>query len=353
MNAFADWLFSLLFGWMGGAANRAWNAIVNSSGGISSFFSRYWLIFLLIALIAGTVLDYAVWLVRWRPYLVWRSWLTRTLRRRRVQRSAQALERADMDENARGALAEWVAASDDSSPISYDPALYQQPYDPASSYAPEGSADYPADAYSATNEAQPYMASSDAQASYVPEAYAWLQGDALYQRPPEYAPLPEQPYASSTEGYGQDPRQPAETLWQPQPGNEAPYMDASQEEQYSPLSGYQNQPLIDYAQPAMQPYDPALYGDGQNPETVPADPAYPQNVAVPRRRRSGRKQRPAARKLLDDFRQRIGQREDEEGMLDGLPPAVRPEDAFHEAVYPSGYRYQTPDYDDTNGQQQQ
>lgn len=317
MNAFADWLFTLLFGWMGGAANRAWNAVANASGGLSSFFSKYWPILLLLAILIGTVMDYTVWLVRWKPYLVWRSWLARVLRRRRAQRTAQELEQAEMDEAARGALAGWVAAPEDSSPIAYDPARY--PVQDAAADQPiwqEGPV-YPQDAAVWQGSALPY---EETAAPYFP---------------------PDQ------QAYGSD-----RTGWQgfaPAPGSPyLPYQPVSEPEQASPLGAAANQPLIDYA-PAYEAYDPAAYGDGQHLADQPEQEIFWQETAPGeagggRRRRSLRRQRPMAQKLLEGIRQRVGRSADEEeGMLDGLPPAIRQEDAFHEAVYPSGYHYQPPE----------
>ena len=324
MNAFADWLFSALFGWMGSAANGAWNALVNASGGISSFFSTYWLLFLLAVIIAGTVLDYAVWLVRWRPYLVWRSWLTRRLRRRRMQRSAQDLEHSDMDEQARGALAEWVSTPEEGYPLAYEPVFNEGQQ--AGGYQPDLSG-YPPEHY------------------YAPQGYG--QG---YIPQTSYPDQQQQAY---------DLQQPAEPLWEPrQTAWMDPVPSPLPDTVYQPLSGFQDQPLIDYAAPPEQPYYASLYGDGQNEFNNP--PAFDGNNAYissgiaqeqpqisrtgenGRRRRSDRKQRPMARRFFDDIRGRIGRGEDEETMLDGLPSSVRPEDAFHEAVYPKGYHYQDP-----------
>ncbi len=315
MNAFADWLFSLLFGWMGGAANRAWNAIANAGGGLSSFFSKYWLILLLLAILIGTVMDYAVWLLRWKPYLVWRSWLARAVHRRRAQRTAQELEQAEMDEAARGALAGWAAAPEDSSPIDYDPAYYPVPQAAADQPAWQEEAFYPQEAAVWQGSSLPYeegaaLYDSPDQQAYDPAGTGW-QG---------FAPAPESAFLS--------------------------YQPGPDPEQTSPLGTAANQPLIDYS-PAYGAYDPAAYGDGQyadQPEQEPyGQDMTPGEAAGGRRRRSLRRQRPITQKLLEGIRQRVGRSEDEEGMLDGLPPAVRPEDAFHEAVYPAGYHYQPPD----------
>lgn len=317
MNTFADWLFSALFGWMGSVANGAWNALVNAGGGISSFFSKYWLIFLLAAIMIGTVLDYAVWLVRWRPYLVWRSWLTRRLRRRRMHRNAEDLANTDMDDHTRDTLAEWVSTPADHYPVQYEPLTYdqQQPvYDQNFFYDP------------ALNYAQPE------EQNYV------VQPDHI------------DPFT-----YNQ---QPGGSHWQ---ASQPAWQEYTEQQEPMPLSGYQNQPLIDYVQPPEQPYYASVYGDGQNvfntapsfdesDTYIPEDESYlqaevPQNKELTpgRRRRSDRKPRPLTRRLFDNLRDRIGGGDDEEGMLDSLPSNVRPEDAFHEAVYPKGYRYQDSD----------
>ena len=321
MNAFADWLFGALFGWMGSAANGAWNALVNAGGGISSFFTKYWFLLLLAAVIIGTVLDYAVWLIRWRPYLVWRSWLIRGLRHRRHQRHARDLESADMDDQTRGALAEWVTASEAIYPLQHDAdnefiaqePIYDQAFDPNGTFA------------------EPYYTQSPEWEYAAPPAegfqshhYAQQPGDA-----PLHAPQP---------------------IWA-EPAAAQPPQD------YSPLAVDPNQPLIDYMQPADYSSS-SLYGDGQN--VYDPSPAFeeersfatsyfkegkvqPDTDAQTRRRRAGRKQRPMVKRLFDDIRERIVSGEDEEGMLDSLPSRVRPEDAFHEAVYPKGYRYRDRD----------
>lgn len=320
MNAFADWLFSALFGWMGSAANGAWNALVNARGGISTFFSKYWLVLLLIVLLAGTVLDYAVWLVRWRPYLVWRSWISRRLRRRHWQRSAQDLATTDMDDQARDTLAQYVTNPDENTPINYQQAGYEepQPYAYDQAYTPA---------------AEPYYAQIFDQ-SYQSQAPV-----------PELLFTPDQP---------QEPDwQMSQALWT-QPGTPL------EQDQASSL-GYQHQPLIDYVQPIENGYyDPAMYGDGQNtaedsaPMDVPLsdDTKSPHDgAAAGRRRRSGRKTRPTARQLYEDLKERIGNADDEQGMLDGLPSTVRPEDAFHEAIYPQDYHYQDPGNGDYGNRQ--
>ncbi|MDD2561489.1 MAG: hypothetical protein PHP07_01265 [Eubacteriales bacterium] len=84
MNVVADWLFNLLLGWTRGLFNNIWNLVNNHSAGISGFLERFWLPIILIILLAGTAADYLVWIIRWRPHYVWRSWFMRQERKKRM-----------------------------------------------------------------------------------------------------------------------------------------------------------------------------------------------------------------------------------------------------------------------------
>ncbi len=80
MNAFADTLLSLVFGWLRALVEGLWSSI--SSGRFQSTLSwlgDHWLWLVLLLCIACTVLDYLIWLVRWRPYVIWRNKLRRLL----------------------------------------------------------------------------------------------------------------------------------------------------------------------------------------------------------------------------------------------------------------------------------
>lgn len=78
MNAFANALFTLLFGWIRSGVQILWNAF--TQGHLSRFFTwlgDHWFIVLVFLCLVCTVMDYLVWLVRWRPYLVWRTKMRR------------------------------------------------------------------------------------------------------------------------------------------------------------------------------------------------------------------------------------------------------------------------------------
>ncbi len=294
MNAFADWLFSVLLGWTGGAANRAWNAIVNNDGGISGFFARFWLPIVLLLIVAGTLVDYAVWFARWRPYLVWRSWLTRRRRHRNMTQEAQQLAHGDMDPQTREAIADWVIAPQDYSVYADMPQEVAEP--PYADYqaAPQ---DWPAPEETNNWAYMPPVQEAAPTPYPVPE------------------PAPEQPAAwypaEVPEPYLQDmPVDP--------PAPVVPPFQFPREEEQAPMDWFSQLPVSPYQ---------------ENTGNAPA----PQSA--PRRRRSERSRQTRALELLSNLRERLGTTEDEDSMIDGLPSPVKEQDAFHEAVYPTNYRY--------------
>lgn len=183
MNAVADWLFSFLLGWTGNLFNGAWRSISSNSAGLNSFFSVIWLPLLLILLFAGTAIDFIVWFIRWRPHYVWRSRTLRKLAAR--QRNIPAPEQADMPDEYRGQIAEWVAEDepplpelwenapveetysyydapyeDSSASESYDPALYMPASEPMPDVSYQENAPYEAETVT------PYIAGEDMQESF-------------------------------------------------------------------------------------------------------------------------------------------------------------------------------------------
>lgn len=81
MNTFANSLFIVLFGWARGLIQQLWSAAL--SGKFSDFLTwlgNHWALVVLVLALGCTALDYLVWLIRWRPYLVWRTLYRRALR---------------------------------------------------------------------------------------------------------------------------------------------------------------------------------------------------------------------------------------------------------------------------------
>ncbi|MBR6524505.1 MAG: hypothetical protein IKT57_00880 [Clostridia bacterium] len=81
MNAFANTLFSLLLSWVKGLLQSVYGMF--SSGNVGSFFvwlGDHWLGTVAFICVAGAAADLLVWLLRWRPDLVWRTKLRRLFR---------------------------------------------------------------------------------------------------------------------------------------------------------------------------------------------------------------------------------------------------------------------------------
>lgn len=84
MNTFSNSLFTFFFGWARRLIESVWNAAAEGRlGGFFTWLGDHWLILALILVLGGTALDFLIWLIRWRPYLVWRSTLRRLGRRLR------------------------------------------------------------------------------------------------------------------------------------------------------------------------------------------------------------------------------------------------------------------------------
>lgn len=238
MNTFSNSLFTFLFGWARSLIEGIWNAA--AEGKYSAFFvwlGDHWLLVVILLCLLCTAADFLVWMIRWRPYLVWRTKLRRLMRRLRGEK---------VDSQRR-----FSQGYEDAVPLDLNPAEAEE-----TAWQPEYEA-APEQAWQAEN---PAYADYDAAQEPLPE---------------EYMPIP-----------------PAQEDLPPQ---EAP-------------------PVY----PEMQP---------ETPETI-SDP----DDAAPRRRRR-REQR---EKFRFSWHERLLATDDEdEGMLDGLPPVVDKQQAFHEPVYPA------------------
>ena len=93
MGSFVHSILTLLLGWVQGAASLLW-ALVNLQyeGGLFSWLSANWLPVTVLLCAAGMVIDLVVYLLRWRPLEVWRSFFRR-LRSRRENQPAHRLIR--------------------------------------------------------------------------------------------------------------------------------------------------------------------------------------------------------------------------------------------------------------------
>ena len=78
MGSFANTIFRLMLGWLQGIVSSVWSAFTSEKGG--SFFTwlgKYWIPIAAILCIVGLVSDLGIYIVRWKPYKVWKSFFTR------------------------------------------------------------------------------------------------------------------------------------------------------------------------------------------------------------------------------------------------------------------------------------
>ena len=143
MNHFANSLFTLLFGWSRTIIQQIWNS--SASGHYSVFFTwlgDHWALLVAVLALLGTAVDILVWLLRWQPYLIWKTRLRqlgRLLRGkqatpgRRFEKGYQGGVELDMQEAAQTPLPEeWQAPMwPDSAPDSTHSFTEQLQYDEA------------------------------------------------------------------------------------------------------------------------------------------------------------------------------------------------------------------------------
>lgn len=69
MNAFADSLLSMLLSWVKGAARAVFDFFVSdSSANFYTWLGDHWLLLAAILCAGGLIVDYAVWMIRYKPF---------------------------------------------------------------------------------------------------------------------------------------------------------------------------------------------------------------------------------------------------------------------------------------------
>lgn len=268
MNTFANSLFELLFGWLRSLVKAIWEAV--SGGSLSGFFTwlgDHWLWVAIIAVIAGTLLDFIIWLIRWRPYLVWQTKWRRMIRRIRYGKE---------DDQARQ---HFYQGYQEAVPLDVPQEEYASPaWQEEAAFA---WADAPASLWEEETPQAPEYPENDAQNGNAFSA-------AYFNQPePAYAP-PRMEYA-----YPADEKQPEPQYFAKPQGYEPP------------------------------PVNLSTRVHGGMASDMPA---------ARRKRRSDKYDKQKA-----SWRQRlISDPDDDNDLLEGLPPVVDKKQAFHQPVYPQG-----------------
>ena len=92
MGSFANTLFTLLLGWLQGIVSALWSAFTNENGqSLVTWIGRHWLLIAGILCVIGLTADLCVYVFRWKPFRVWRSFFA----------GKQDPEEQREDENAR------------------------------------------------------------------------------------------------------------------------------------------------------------------------------------------------------------------------------------------------------------
>jgi hypothetical protein len=93
MGSLANTLFTIMLGWVQAAASSIWSAFTTENGG--SFFrwiGRNWIILAAILCAIGLIVDLGIYLFRWRPLQVWKSYFNRLRHKEEVPEESEQSE---------------------------------------------------------------------------------------------------------------------------------------------------------------------------------------------------------------------------------------------------------------------
>lgn len=100
MGGFANSALNLLLGWVRGAAQWLWQLIESPNGSaLINWLSKHWLAAVIVLCVVGVLADFVIYLFRWRPDQVWRSFFRRMAHR--SPRVAQSVASQDK-------LRQWI-----------------------------------------------------------------------------------------------------------------------------------------------------------------------------------------------------------------------------------------------------
>lgn len=77
MGSFANSLFKIMLGWLQAAVSAVWSAFTSENGSsLFNWIGRHWILVAGILCAIGLVTDLCVYIFRWKPYKVWKSFFT-------------------------------------------------------------------------------------------------------------------------------------------------------------------------------------------------------------------------------------------------------------------------------------
>jgi len=100
MGAFADSLFSVLMSWVRALVNSLWALLSSDRTTILEFLGRHWLMIVVILIAAGLLIDWMIWMIRWKPYAL----------RSRMRKAREKEEEEEIDALAKEMFGEYKEA---------------------------------------------------------------------------------------------------------------------------------------------------------------------------------------------------------------------------------------------------
>ena len=79
MGSFANSLFKIMLGWLQTAVSAVWSAFTSENGSsVFNWIGKHWILLAGILCAVGLVTDLCVYIFRWKPYKVWKSFFSKT-----------------------------------------------------------------------------------------------------------------------------------------------------------------------------------------------------------------------------------------------------------------------------------
>lgn len=92
MGSFAKSLAGVMFGWVSDVISRIWALFTTDSGTDSiPWIGKHWILLVVFLCVLGLLIDFVIYLYRWKPYKVWASFF----RKRRANRTEDVNEDAE------------------------------------------------------------------------------------------------------------------------------------------------------------------------------------------------------------------------------------------------------------------
>ena len=89
MGSFSNTVFSILLGWLQVLVSMIWSALTAKDGhSFLQFLGNHWILIVIILCMIGLSADFAVYLFRWQPYKVWKTFLNRIRSGKKAKLSA-------------------------------------------------------------------------------------------------------------------------------------------------------------------------------------------------------------------------------------------------------------------------